>query len=58
MRTKEHNKKIGDGVREYYEHETEENREKRINALKERKRIEKALYEKYTDLKKILNLDI
>ena len=57
-RTKEHNKKIGDAVRNYYAHETEEQREKRISAYKERRRIEKALYERYNELKEILKIDI
>ena len=46
-RTKEHNRKIGDSVREYYRNETPEQREIRISRLKERKRIEKQLYENY-----------
>ena len=57
-RTKEHNKKIGDSVRAYYQSETEEQREKRISAYKERRRIEKALFEKYEQLKEILKIDI
>lgn len=46
-RTKEHNQKIGEAMRRYYANETAEQREQRINKLKERKRIEKELYERY-----------
>lgn len=46
-RTKEHNQKIGEAMRRYYARETAEQREQRIAKLKERKRIEKELYERY-----------
>lgn len=48
-RTQEHNRKIGESVKRYYEHESAEQREKRINAIRERKEIEKKLYDKYME---------
>ena len=42
--TKEHNDNIANGISAYYANESEENRERRINALKERKSIERKLY--------------
>jgi len=58
IRTEEHNKKIGESVKRHYANETEEQREQRINAIKERKRIEKRLYEKYIELNKIFEIEI
>lgn len=43
--TKEHNDNIAKGISAYYQTETPENRERRINALKERKSIERKLYD-------------
>ncbi len=39
--------KISSGVKKYYENETPYQRELRIGKLKQRKFIEKTLYEKY-----------
>lgn len=48
-RTEEHNRKIGEAVKRYYQNETQEQREKRINAIKQRKNLDKKLYEKYIE---------
>lgn len=58
MRTEEHNKKIGNGVRTYYMNETPEQKEKRIAKMKERKAIERRLYEKWKELNELFDLNI
>lgn len=50
--SKETREKIGATMKRYYLNETQEQRQIRIARLKERKRIEKKLYENYLKTKK------
>ena len=54
IRTKEHNKKIGNGVRKHYQQETKEERDERIFNLKKsvevRENLKKELHTKLDEL--------
>lgn len=58
IRTKEHNKKIAQGVKSYYANETTEQRAKRLKAIEQRQNLKiefesrlKELFELYKVLK-------
>lgn len=50
IRTKEHNNKIGDGVKRYYANESEEKRAKRFKAIQERNALEKQFKDKLREI--------
>ncbi len=55
MRTKEHNKKIGLGVKAYYEKESEEQRALRLQAIEKRNMLKREFSEKMKELFELYN---
>jgi hypothetical protein len=49
-RTKEHNKRIGEGVKRYYQQETQEKRAERFKAIEERNALEKQFKDKLREI--------
>lgn len=49
-RTKEHNTKIGQGVKRYYANESEEKRAERFKAIEERKNLERQFKDKLKEI--------
>lgn len=49
-RTKEHNNKIGEGVKRYYANESEEKKKERFKAIQERNDLEKEFRNKLKEI--------
>lgn len=49
-RTKEHNKRIGEGVKRYYANESKEKRAERFKAIEERNNLEKQFKDKLKEI--------
>jgi hypothetical protein len=49
-RTEEHNKKIGEGVKRYYQQETQEKKAERFRAIEERNALEKQFKDKLKEV--------
>ena len=49
-RTKEHNKRIGEGVKRYYANESEEKKKERFKAIQDRNTLEKEFRNKLREV--------
>ena len=49
-RTTEHNKRIGEGVKRYYQQESEEKKKERFKAIEERNNLEKQFKDKLKEV--------